>query len=267
MAAATGQNAPIDTSYAGYLYVIGGNDEYSRTLRDVYYAPVHLDGTVGSWSTTSVLPTDLHGASAVIFRGYVYLVGGANHLKQPRSASIRAQIMADGSLGPWTPVTPLPKATQMHSLVNSGAKLYLVGGDTGKVELWNSALTGTESRAVYEAIVDVRDGSVGEWIATSALSTGRAKHATVLAGQSLVVTSGLYSRESGAESESALITPTGTVGSWSAVRGTNTIESVVGFALVNAAAVTFTGSDGRAHVLVLGGGRLYNETSAPVVYY
>jgi hypothetical protein len=67
----------------GYLYYMGGDHLVDPvngfvTLSTVYYAPVNVDGSVGTWSTSSnPLPAARANVGAVTVNGYIYVVGGS----------------------------------------------------------------------------------------------------------------------------------------------------------------------------------------------
>ena len=129
LTAATAYNSPIDTTTTnGYLYAIGGVDDAGKTLNTVVYSKIALDGTLGAWQTAPALPVALHSSNAVLFRGYVYVVGGADSTNAPSAAAYRALVASDGSLGAWQTLPALPNHTDYYTLLNFGPYLYAVGG-------------------------------------------------------------------------------------------------------------------------------------------
>ena len=131
LAAATAYTARLDTlSAAAYLYAIGGIDAGGATLSTVLYSRVALDGSLGAWQTGPALPEALHSAAAMVYRGFLYVAGGANGQNQPTANVYRAAVRLDGTLGGWEAVATLPKATAHHALANFGPYVYVVGGDT-----------------------------------------------------------------------------------------------------------------------------------------
>jgi hypothetical protein len=271
--AATAFTAPIDTMLtAAYLYAIGGVDSAGAATSTVYYARVALDGTVGSWQTTTPLPNAVRAASAVVFRGYVYLGGGAEGSSMPTRNAWRAAVNADGTLGPWQVMTGLPNAAAFHALTNFGPYLYATGGDGGAVSTMQSTTSGGEMSGTYLARVNLRTGDLttGGWSQLSSMSKARSKHNTVLGGGYLFTTSGVYSGNPGSsENTYSQVNADGTVSSWLGATGTNTISTLLGYDLYNQAAISFVDASGRGHVLVLGGARrqLAGRASAAVVYY
>lgn len=270
-AAATPYTALIDTTTAAaYLYVIGGNDAAGATTKTVLYSRVALDGSVGTWGNTTELPAPLHSATAVLYRGFLYVMGGANALNAPTANTWRAKVNSNGTLGAWTAMPSLPFATTNHALINFGPYLYLAGGDTAAVDPAANATSGKETAGVYLARIDMRDGTISGWTALTSPGKARSKHELVSAGGSVVQTSGMYSGQAGSsENTYAQINADGTLGSWGGATGTSTIQTVLGYSLYNAAAVSFSDATGKGHVVVLGGASrsTTGRASAAVVYY
>jgi len=271
--AATAYTAAIDTmTTEAFLYALGGVDDAGTTVGTAYYAKVELDGSVGAWQLTTPLPSAVHSASAVVFRGYIYLAGGANAQNAPAATAYRAAVNVDGSLGPWQPVASLPGVAAFHAVLNFGPYLYAVGGDATAVSPIQSTLSGGEKSAVYLARVNLRTGDLtaAGWAPLTAMNKSRSKHNTVVGGGYLFTTSGIYSGNPGSsENTYSQINADGTIGSWLGATGTNTIGTLLGYDLYNQAAISFVDATGHGHVLVLGGARRQQQgrASAAVVYY
>ena len=270
---ATGYTAPLDTATtAGYLFAIGGIDAAGQTVNTVYSGRIALDGSLTAWQTTTPLPVAMHSASGAVFRGYVYLVGGATATNAPLATSYRARVHADGTLGAWESLAALPVASGYLALAQFGPYLYAVGGETGSVTPVLNIATGTEASSTYAATINLRDGSLTSagWTTLSSLSKARSKHSTVAAGGALLTSSGVYGGSPGSSENSyATLNSDGTVGGWQGATGTNTIAGVLGYSLYNEAALSFADATGKGHVLILGGAdrATAGKASAAVVYY
>jgi hypothetical protein len=270
VAAATPFTARVDTTTAAYVYAIGGVDSSGATTSSIVRARVRLDGAMESWQTTRALPAPRHAAAAMVYRGFLYVLGGADADGVPSAAAWRAAVAADGSLNAWQSVPELPAAVAKHGLVNFGPFLYVVGGETAAVDPTRSTPTGSETSASYTARIDMRDGSVPSWTNTSQPGKARSKHGIMSAGGAVMVTSGMYAGQDGSSENSyASINPDGTLSSWAGATGSNTILSVLGHSLFNAAAISFVDANGHGHVVVLGGGVRGTTTGAasPAVLY
>ena len=271
--AATPFTAAIDTATTGgFLYVLGGLDPAGQASSSVWFARVGLDGAVSPWQATTALPTPLRSPSAVVFAGWVYLVGGADGQGVAKTATWRAPINLDGSLGIWQSMVALPEAASHAALVSFGPFLYSVGGETQSTTPTNASQTGGETSRVYLARIDLRsrDIAVPGWTATESMGKARSKHGAIFAGGSILVTSGIYAGSPGSSENSyAGINSDGTLRSWNGATGSETIDVELGMSLYNMSVVTFIDQSGFGHVLVLGGADRQNEgrPSAGVVRY
>jgi hypothetical protein len=270
--AATAYTAALDTTTtAAVLYVLGGKAADGSTTTTVYSSRVSLDGQIAEWKTTTPLPAPIHSAGAVLFRGYIYLAGGATAENVAVANAYRAKVNGDGSLGPWEAIAPLPSARAYFSLVNFGPYIYAVGGETGTSSPEHTTLTGAETAGATLARINIRNGALQStgWSALASMAKSRSKHSTVFAGGALFVTSGLYSGQAGSsENTYAPVNSDGTLASWNGATGAETIGAEIGYSIFNQAMITFVDSTGKGHVLVLGGtNRSNGKASAEVVFY
>ncbi len=272
LTAATAFTAALDTTMTGgFLYVIGGVDAAGATVSDVQMARIGLDGAVGPWMSTSPLPEPLHSADATLFRGFVYLTGGADSANASTNGVYRAPIAEDGTLGAWESLGTLPGPRAHHAQIGFGPFLHVIGGETGTVDPVAAGLSGTETASVHFARISVRTGDLaGGWTATESMSKARSKHSGIFGGGALFVTSGVYSGQPGSsENAFAPLNNDGTTDPWNGATGAEIIAAETGISLYNQAAVTFLDSGGTGHVLVLGGASrsAEGEPSSAVVFY
>ena len=271
---ATAYTAALDTTVGAYVYVIGGKDSTGATTNTVFYARVGLDGQVAAWQSAPALPAALHSAGAAVFRGYIYLTGGANNDNVAQAQTYRAAVFADGSLGAWETMTAMPAPRAYHTLVNFGPYIYAIGGDAGTSAPSATALSGTETANVDIVRINLRNGAFTSagWQAVTAMAKARSKHGAVFAGGALFVSSGIYSGigvSGSSENTYAALNSDGTLGSWNGATGAETVNSEIGYSLYNPALVSFIDGTGKGHVLILGGAKTSQAgaASAKVVYY
>ncbi len=109
--------------HKGYAYAIGGLPAPTST---VSYAPIHADGTLGTFTATSALSTGRADHVAVAYDGYIHVLGGDNG--GFLNGTEVALINADGSLGAWTAGPTLPVTMGVHMAFAARGYLYLLGG-------------------------------------------------------------------------------------------------------------------------------------------
>lgn len=163
------------TSTTRVIYTLGGEDDSNTLQTAVYYSIVGATGTLGTWTTTTALPTALAFHQAVVATpanskitalGYVYVLGGETDAlgAQVVSTIYRGTIAADGSISAWTAAAPLP--APLHSF---GAAIFL-----GNLYVWGGATTNNVPVAtVYRSTIDAA-GALGTWNTETALPSARA---------------------------------------------------------------------------------------------
>jgi len=169
----TGFSLPVATSdastvvYNGYIYFMGGINGGSVTIPTVDYAVLNANGSLGApgscagtqetdWCESSTtantgfsLPTATSDASAVVYNGYIYFMGGAIGSIFPTVDY--AVLNANGSLGApsscagtqetdWCESSTtantgfsLPTATAYATTTVYNGYIYFMGGYTGSV--------------------------------------------------------------------------------------------------------------------------------------
>jgi hypothetical protein len=147
-------------AFNGFIYVIGGerfygDNDHSDASKKCLYAPLNLDGSIGSWQETSNLPDvriDIE-ESCSVGDGYIYVCGGsATPSATVTDSVVYAKINSDGTLGTWASGASLPSARRHGGASYSNGYLYYIGGGIGNTP--------------YSAVVFSRigsDGMPGEW--------------------------------------------------------------------------------------------------------
>ncbi len=265
---ATGYNALIDTTVAGYLYVIGGIDSSGDPTNTVYMTPINNDRSLGAWTQVATLHSPLHSMGVTIFRSWLYIAGGATTGNVPQSDVFRAHIGRDGSLGAWEVQPSLPSPCAYAPLLQFGNVLYLIGGDTGSVSPGVNTLTASRVDAVYYNFLDLRTGELknpGWTLNATKLIKPVAKHTALVAGGTILVSGGLYqgAGNSSTEHQYASINVDGSLGSFNGATGSHTIAGsggTGGVPFFNHGAISYIDGSGVSHVVILGG----NDVSDPV---
>ncbi len=166
----TGRSAAAAAVYGNYMYILGGQSSYGTGLSDVQYAAINVDGTLGTWQTTTSLTGTRAHMGIFTYNDNVYVLGGYYGPGGTIYTSVlRAAINSDGTLGSWATDTSLPgeRVINMNSVVFYKGYVYLAGG-------WDGGYTtyATRTNVVYYAPVNA-DGSIGTWGTTTSFTNAR----------------------------------------------------------------------------------------------
>jgi hypothetical protein len=138
--------------------MVGGFDG-RKFLKTVEYARIQKDGSLGPWSFASALNEQRAWMEAVVYDGYLYVVGGANSPDENKIyasnllASVeRARIRPDGTLSEWeTELNSMLVPRRCNKVVLWKKHIYAVGGYAG-------VMLDSIDRAEILA-----DGTIGQW--------------------------------------------------------------------------------------------------------
>ena len=164
-------------AYNGYLYVIGGQSGGGTVFKDVQYAPLNANGTVGAWTadTNSDMTVTRWAFGLQAYQGMMYAIGGCSSLfsgvcNSPINTIEKVVINGDGSLGTWSTVGNGSMTTNRFDLTTAvyNGFLYAVGGCLS-INLGNCTnyLASTEYAPINA------DGTVGAWQTSTNIINGR----------------------------------------------------------------------------------------------
>ncbi len=116
----------------GYIYVAGGctsATDCTTAVNDVSYAPIDVDGKIGTWSsTTGALPGLSAWGKLEAAGGTLYYIGGQDSSGTAQSAVYYAT-PSSGNVSSWTPATNgLPAARTKFGAAIWNNRIYVVGG-------------------------------------------------------------------------------------------------------------------------------------------
>ncbi|MEK7600331.1 MAG: carbohydrate binding domain-containing protein [Patescibacteria group bacterium] len=156
----------------GYVYVVGGFDGTSNH-GETYYAKLNADGTIGSWTATSSLPSGEKRtwSSSVVANGYAYVIGGKDNGGTYRDTTYYAKLNSNGTVGAWAATTTLPQARAIGSAVVANGYVYYIGGEITS--------TNNVQNNIYYARLN-GDGTTGTWNSTANMSLARDAHTSVV---------------------------------------------------------------------------------------
>lgn len=219
------------------LYLFGGNG--SGEVPDVVErAPIHADGTLGTFASTGVAINDRGGLGVAVAGNDVYVIGGGRAGATGELPVLHASIDASDTIGTST-MTSSTLDTPVYSdaVLTSSNAVYAIGGMTGFT---------TFSAAVQSA--PVTDGIVGSFATTSVqLVTARADFGTLTVGNTVYVIGGNTAAGAVGTIERTTVGADGSIGAFAVDPDSALVTPRSQFAVA-----TITRSDGP-YVLVLGG--------------
>ncbi|MGH7234425.1 MAG: hypothetical protein ACREF7_03215, partial [Candidatus Saccharimonadales bacterium] len=224
-----GEYALTSVAYNGYMYVLGGSGAGETAVVD--YAPINPNGTLGSWTATTSLPSATANATSVVYNGYLYEIGGCSYSTCPTAVVDYAPINSNGTLGSWTATTSLPTAIYQFSAVVYNGYIYEMGGYT-TVAIAN----------VYYAPVN-SNGTLGSWTATTSLPTATEDGSSVVYN-GYVYEIGGYTSSWTATVDYVPINSDGTLGSWTATTSIPTPTYAIGVFYYNGYVYMIGGDNG-----------------------
>lgn len=240
------------------LYVIGGIDDAGRARATVYRTLPAADTAVGTFSTIEPLPAPVAGAIAVVRRGRIYVMGGADSLGRPQTNVFVGRIGLDGHIDGWysQPALPGPRAYGGGAVFDDRATVF--GGISDSSEPGVGLDTLLPRLAAGDgAPVSLLSGFfTGTWTpGGSALPAPRSQFATLALGDVVLLVGGVYAGAGAntAETIAASVLAGDSLGDFSGPVGTNTIAGLGGGTLVGAAGASWLDTDGTPRGLVFGG--------------
>ncbi|MGH7645526.1 MAG: hypothetical protein ACREMR_08055 [Gemmatimonadales bacterium] len=253
-AVATRYNSP---STGGVLYVIGGVDAAGRAQAGVLGATVTADAVAGPFVPLVPLPEPVAGASAVVKRGRIYLIGGTDSVGRPLRRVLVARVRSDGRLDGWyaQPTLPLPRV--YGGAVVLDERVVAFGGVADSVPP-GGGLDPTPTRLVTgdTAALSLFSGFfTSAWGAGAPpLPEGRSQFATLDLGNVVLAVGGMYGGAATNSAETIAAAVAGdSLGAFAGPVGLSTIAGLGGGTLVVPAGATWREADGGRHGVVIGG--------------
>ena len=165
------RSAHSSVAVNGYLYISGGEyDWYSQSQSSTYYAKINADGSLGSWTATTSLPSGRANLAMVASGNTIYFIGGNDTSGTMYNTVLRATVQSDGSLSAMSTDTPLPAT---RSPTNDGAFVY-----RGYVYVLGGLTSSGVTQDVLYAPLNA-NGTIGKWATTTQFTAPtRAWHST-----------------------------------------------------------------------------------------
>ena len=126
----------------GYLYVAGGNS--AGTLQSVVYSSQinTTTGSLGSWTSTTALPTAMAGFTLISYNGYLYAIGGCSGYTSNACTSGDAlpyisygSTNTSGAVASWNYATDVPESMVSRQAVAANGYMYFIGNENDGTEI------------------------------------------------------------------------------------------------------------------------------------
>lgn len=159
-------------AYNNRLYLTGGRTA-SSPVNVVEYADIKPTGTLGIWTASTNLPSNLYGHSTQVYNDRLYIIGGeATVGGVPSNSVYYIKINNDGSLNNWVQTTSFTTGRFSNGgnfSVVWGAYIYISGGcNTVNVSGYCTAISSDTQVASINA-----DGSIDTWNSMANVTSSR----------------------------------------------------------------------------------------------
>lgn len=151
-------------AHGNYIYIIGG-ETGNGIDKNVERVHVNIDGALGPWESMSSLTSRRANSSAVLYNGFIYVIGGLAPDYTPIDSIERAKIHPDGTLSSWELMAPLATPRYRHTTILAAPHLYVIGG------------YGDDERNDIERTTIASDGTLSAWIGVGTLTASRTEAA------------------------------------------------------------------------------------------
>jgi len=165
-------------AYNNRMYLLGGIGP-TTPVNTVQVADILPTGKLGSWSTSTNLPSNLYAHDVQVYNDRLYILGGSSTVGgAPTSNVYYNKIDSDGTLNSWTQTTSF-SGGRMNQGGNMsvvwGAYIYISGGCSAVNASGHCMTIASDSQV---ASINA-DGSIGEWNNMAGVTDTRMSHSVV----------------------------------------------------------------------------------------
>lgn len=155
-------------AYNNRLYLLGGQtNSASGGVSTVHYTDIQPTGDIGSWTSTTALPSVRFGHSAQVYNDYLYLLGGNSGGSSLQNTAHYIKIKNNGTLASnWTATNSFSTARQSWGGNFStiwGAYVYITGGCSAVDPQGECTAAGISGAQGVEIASINADGSISNW--------------------------------------------------------------------------------------------------------
>lgn len=170
-------------AYNNRLYLLGGRSTSGTPVNTMQFASLNPNGTLGTWTSGTNLPSALYGHSAQVYNDRLYIIGGASSVGGAPLGNVSYnKLNPDGTLNSWTSTTAFSpgrmsvggnisvvwgayiyitggcsavNASGYCSTIESGAEVASINAD-GSIDVWND-MAGVTSQRMGAGLITWRD--------------------------------------------------------------------------------------------------------------
>jgi hypothetical protein len=121
-------------AYNNRMYLMGGRSTSGNPVSTVEIADINPTGTLGTWTSSTALPSNLYGHGSQVYNDRLYIVGGSVTVGgAPTNSVYYVKINSDGTLNNWVQTTSFAsgRITGGGNFTSVwGAYIYISGGCT-----------------------------------------------------------------------------------------------------------------------------------------
>jgi N-acetylneuraminic acid mutarotase/fibronectin type 3 domain-containing protein len=144
----------------GIIYVIGGSYKTASTTTTALAINEAYNPATDSWTTKASLPVALHGVTASVANGKIYVIGGAT-VSNGTGTRVNTVYMYDPSSNTWTQKASMSVARETTSVVADGM-IYAISG-----------FNGTSPSLNVLSSVEMYNPSTNTWTTKASMGTAR----------------------------------------------------------------------------------------------
>lgn len=147
----------VSFGHDGKVYVLDGSAVTGNSHNEVISSTVSLNGSLSTWSTTSIFPTALIWHSIARRGDNIHILGGREENSGSALDYVKKTFVGNiNNLNTWTPTTPLPNNLSQGGAVTVGDWIYFMGGRNS---------SGIKQEVYYAPLNP--DGTIGNWDTSS----------------------------------------------------------------------------------------------------
>lgn len=161
-----------------YIFVLGGLGSGSYR-NDVWSAEIQADGSIGSWISTTDLPSPRSGFNMAVCNGYIYVIGGYNG-STDLTEVVYAKINDDGTIETWESTTSMPAARRCCRCFAYNDYLYITGGHSSSLTYYANIWFAQSNP----------DGTINSWTSTTPLPAVSGLHGCCVEDGDVYITGG-----------------------------------------------------------------------------